>query len=428
MNEHYISSINIKRVRHHINKVIPISNKEKKHLIITGRNGSGKTSLLESIMQYLFLFEKYPLSNLRVWKDALKREEERSEFIQKQLENPDLSNSELENLRNQLNEVKYHIQNFSNSINEHTSQLDLDINLGNDIFELFKEGEFLIAYFPASRLSNMATPNGVEKISLPEKNFGINQGIGSIFVKYLVDLKTQEMFASREGDTDFAEDISRWFFYLESNLKMIFENEDLELKFDYKNYNFLLKEPGKEPYTLNELSSGFSSILNIVTELIMRMEGKNRKTYDIEGFVLIDEIEAHLHVSLQKKILKFLSDFFPSIQFIVTTHSPFVINSIENVTIYDLEKSIVKDDLSNYSYRAIVEQYLGVDQYSYIVKEKVKEYESLINKYKTLNEKEKLRYQELDEDLSNVPDLYSEELKLQKAFADLKIIMNGDNQ
>ena len=72
--------------------------------------------------------------------------------------------------------------------------------------------------------------------------------------------------------------------------------------------------------------------------LILRME-KNREglAYNKEGIVLIDEIETHLHIGLQKKILPFLIGFFPNIQFIVTTHSHFVINSIENAIIYDLK-------------------------------------------------------------------------------------------
>lgn len=53
---------------------------------------------------------------------------------------------------------------------------------------------------------------------------------------------------------------------------------------------------------------------------------------------MIDELETHLHVSLQKKILPFLTEFFPNLQFIVTTLSPFILNSIEDVVVYDLEK------------------------------------------------------------------------------------------
>ena len=50
------------------------------------------------------------------------------------------------------------------------------------------------------------------------------------------------------------------------------------------------------------------------------------KMYDLQGIVLIDEIETHLHVELQKKILPFLTNFFPNIQFVITTHSPFILN------------------------------------------------------------------------------------------------------
>ena len=67
--------------------------------------------------------------------------------------------------------------------------------------------------------------------------------------------------------------------------------------------------------------------------------------------VLIDEIETHLHLELQKLILPMLTELFPNIQFIVSTHSPFVINSIENATIFDLEKkTLVPNGLGNIPY------------------------------------------------------------------------------
>src|SRR5690606_16253177 len=125
------------------------------------------------------------------------------------------------------------------------------------------------------------------------------------------------------------------------------------------------------------LSDGFAAVISIVAELIIRMEVQNTDAYDLQGIVLIDEIETHLHIDLQKNVLLFLTEFFPKIQFIVTTHSPFVITSISNATICDLEKKIVTTDLSNYSYDAIIESYFGSDKYSYILKEKVEKFEEL---------------------------------------------------
>ena len=132
-------------------------------------------------------------------------------------------------------------------------------------------------------------------------------------------------------------------------------------------------EPNKEPYGFDTLSDGYSAIISIVTELLLRMEAHEAKNYDMEGLVLIDEIETHLHVELQKKILPFLTNFFPKIQFIVSTHSPFVLSSISNSVICDLEKDIITSDLSGYSYDTLIESYFDSDKYSSLVKSKVLE-------------------------------------------------------
>ncbi len=76
------------------------------------------------------------------------------------------------------------------------------------------------------------------------------------------------------------------------------------------------------------------------------------------GIIFIDEIETHLHLELQRRILELLTPIFPNIQFIVSTHSPFVLNSLENVVIYDLEECVlIKDGLVDVPYQGIVEGY-----------------------------------------------------------------------
>ena len=103
-------------------------------------------------------------------------------------------------------------------------------------------------------------------------------------------------------------------------------------------------------------------------------------SYDVEGIVMIDELETHLHIGLQRKILPFLTEFFPKIQFIVSTHSPYILNSIENCVIYDLEKHIRMEDMSGYSAEGIVEGYFEFESYSEILLQKVRRYEVLVNK------------------------------------------------
>ncbi|MCV5366648.1 AAA family ATPase, partial [Escherichia coli] len=75
---------------------------------------------------------------------------------------------------------------------------------------------------------------------------------------------------------------------------------------------------------------------SIYADLLMKVELKGITSDELSGVVFIDEIDAHLHVSLQRKIFSFFVNAFPNIQFIVTTHSPFVVQSVNDAIIYDL--------------------------------------------------------------------------------------------
>lgn len=135
------------------------------------------------------------------------------------------------------------------------------------------------------------------------------------------------------------------------------------------------------------------------------MQNNNSLTraYEKYGIVLIDEIETHLHLSLQKAILPMLTKVFPNIQFIVTTHSPFVLNSLSDSVAYDLEKQLRLEDLTDYSYEALAEGYFKVTSDSSYLQTKLNrfkelavkakrdtaevfEYEKLDNEFETLNE------------------------------------------
>jgi len=146
---------------------------------------------------------------------------------------------------------------------------------------------------------------------------------------------------------------------------------------------------GREPFGFNTLSSGFAAVLEIVVDIMFRMEKQTNKVFDysLPGIVLIDEIETHLHLELQKKIMRMLTTIFPNIQFIVSTHSPFILNSLENAVIYDLEnKLMVEDGLSDVPYEGIVEGYFNVDAMSMTLRNKYNRYKELVGKAKLSDE------------------------------------------
>ena len=141
-------------------------------------------------------------------------------------------------------------------------------------------------------------------------------------------------------------------------------------------------------------------------DIMMRMQHQTKRSFDfnLPGIVLIDEIETHLHLELQKSILPFLTEFFPNIQFVMTTHSPFILSSISNAAIYDLEnQTLVEHGLGNVPYEGVVEGYFKVDKLSETLRDKFDRYKELVYK-ENLSDDEIGEIAELELYLDEVPD------------------------
>ena len=116
---------------------------------------------------------------------------------------------------------------------------------------------------------------------------------------------------------------------------------------------------GQEPnyQTYEHMSDGFKSVICIVAEMAYRCVQLNgflgrdavKKT---PGVVLIDELDLYLHPRWQKHLLEDLQKAFPQIQFIVSTHSPFIIQSVMKHNLITLDG--VNDD-TDPIYRSIEE-------------------------------------------------------------------------
>lgn len=393
MDQIFITDIKINQVRHLKNIEIPLSEGKMKHLIITGKNGSGKTSLLDALAVFLnsVTSSRDPMESIETLK--IRRKNLQS-YIEQGREK-----YEIDLKREMVKRCEYRLETTSGGV-----MLDMNVSL-YDILPLFSQGKFVTAYYKADRIFKAQIPQHVEKVAL-KKDYSIEETPRQDFVKYLLDLKMTQALAVTGGKKEKADQIAAWFQNFDNLLKRIFDDDSVALVFDEETFQFTIHMEGRDPFDFNELSSGYAAVLDIVVDLIIRMESQSGRKFDfsVEGIVLIDEIETHLHLELQRKILDLLTSIFPNIQFIMSTHSPFIINSVDNAVIYDLEKKLlVKDGLSDVPYTGIVEGYFNANEMSVLLQKKFDRYKELANKEK-LTEEDFDEIAELEMYLNEVPD------------------------
>lgn len=397
--EHFITSIRINEVRHLKNIEIKLNPEKRQHLILTGKNGSGKTSVLRAMKSYLQAINDGKLNNL----NGIYRE-----WVQNSLQR-------YENAKTADERYKYkkELEQNQGFIKKYDKGVEVFFASMSDIVSLYASGEFITAYFAADRNSKIQRVHGAEDVKLAS-SYSLNSDPAEILLKYMVHLKTQQAYARNEHDESTAKKIDAWFTRFENAFRVLLCNDSIRLTYDYKNYNFLIEQDNRNPYSLDELSDGYSAIIGIVADLILRMDRNwllkgELSQYDVEGVVLIDELETHLHVELQRKILPFLTEFFPRVQFIITTHSAYILNSISNACIYDLEKQVRFADLSSYSADEIAEGYFDAQNYSATMQDKILRYQHLV-KQEELSDSEKAERAQLRIELKTANKLLEEDI------------------
>jgi predicted ATP-binding protein involved in virulence len=117
---------------------------------------------------------------------------------------------------------------------------------------------------------------------------------------------------------------------------------------------------------LEQLSSGNSYLIQDMVELLGKMYSIHilRQTDISElcqtpGLLLIDEAENQLHPKWQKRFIRSILEIFPNLQIIATTHSPFIISSVEDARLFvckvEGDRCIVTDETAEYSNKPVDE-------------------------------------------------------------------------
>ncbi len=366
----FISEFQINKVRHLENINIPINKEKLKHLIFTGDNGSGKTSVLEECKNYLQKLLELP-------KKILFSEEGKKIFLEQK-------------------DAPLHF-----TLNENLLTFRLKYEIGN----------FVLKYFPTHKEKFSLQPiQRIKKVNFPLITpLETKEKLNKKLIYYLVDLDYIHARSFRNqrsiDDQSVEKEIRIWFEKFESVMKKI----DIRIKYmqvrsDEKGYTFeFIPKAPYETFSFAELSGGYAAVFDIATELILECVAKSLDFEDLQGIVLIDEPEVHLHIKMQKRLMPLLTEIFPKIQFIVASHSAFILNSSKNSVIYDLQNKQRITDASDIPASRLNQHYFSFSP------QKIKEIENKIQffiklvkleKEEKITEEEEKKLNDLDIELN----------------------------
>lgn len=114
---------------------------------------------------------------------------------------------------------------------------------------------------------------------------------------------------------------------------------DFYFDVSYGHLMIKLDHEGLVPF--DDLSDGYRNMVGIIADIAHRASRLNphfgaEAASKTEGIVLIDEIDLHLHPKWQRRVVTDLKEAFPKLQFIVSTHSPFILQSLQPGEVIDL--------------------------------------------------------------------------------------------
>ena len=340
--------------------------------VLTGLNGKGKTTIISFIVDAIIEFSKEGFYNeyeaklnsyYRISSSLFLLDKNEPSIVYIRFKNNDTHIDYL-NIRGKLSKEKYeelipfenHIlwENFSTNLNESGNvKTHTDISRSESI-KIFND--YVVTYFPSYRYETPGFLNDIysKKIEFSDKARysgylpnpievihsldDINNWIMDVVLDWMVDQEVQEVKlpTGQVVNIDVTAEKNIW-----DNLNHIVTEVYREkskgklLRFGIGTRNnsgkrLSIVSTDASPITtyspnLSVISSGESSIIGIFTEILRQADKIHPNIHmgSIEGIVIIDEIDKHLHMKLQKEVLPKLLILFPRIQFILTSHSPF---------------------------------------------------------------------------------------------------------
>ncbi|GHU76873.1 hypothetical protein FACS189461_4940 [Spirochaetia bacterium] len=315
MADRFIEALHVKNVRLFTELNIQFN---RKFNFLAGPNGCGKTSVLACI-SHCFQTQYHEYSRYgkdsEFWSDITKAETKYRVGVGK----------------GSLNENAYRKQAIKQWLAPPESQGRKSI-ASSRVIDFLK---FSPLFIGARRNISYQQIQGVqrEKPFVEALNEYLAKNIKSLYGEWQTNIKQWIINRYFMIDKDWAgQEKQNWLHFTSQLPKIAPFNSDFSYVKTGRDFEPIFSVYGKECY-LEELSAGYQAVLSLIIDIFAwiegTMEGDERIAKNAKGTVLIDEPDVHLHPEWQLTLREGLSNLFPKLQFIVTTHSPHLLASAD---------------------------------------------------------------------------------------------------
>lgn len=268
-------------------------------IFLTGENGFGKTSVLQAIAAGLY--GRYDSNGNQLLLD--------DSIISTTIRYLDIVSENKHD--NEASEIKH----FSL---QKGRELTINEIVDLTVSQVLQFASSLLTTYGSSRLQIAArtTKEDLEKQSPPTYSLFNTDAVLLDIEQLLKDTKAYRPADFKQIVAIFKELLPNL-----ANIEIDASQKSIQVKYYEKDDEGNLVNEG---VTFTQLAAGYRNIIAMVGDMIYRLSMKQEveNLADLEGIVIIDEIELHLHPKYQKLFVQKLTELFPKIQFIASTHSP----------------------------------------------------------------------------------------------------------
>lgn len=166
-----------------------------------------------------------------------------------------------------------------------------------------------------------------------------HESSGNSLNEWLAINSSKRALARENDDKEGVERFDRNIKNVENIIQQI-TGDDIKFEISYDTGLKVIANISGKKLDFDLLPDGLRSLISWIGDLLMRMDAlkweNDLPVQEREFILLLDEIEVHLHPSWQRKILPVVQKFFKNAQIFITTHSPFIVNSVDGAWIHKL--------------------------------------------------------------------------------------------